>query len=428
MLFGPGVPEKRAGAWKILVDEGWFRAEPEVTFGPKLGAALGLSIERQTVSWTVVNDPTGQSIGDGQVPFDISPIALDDEAQERKLPFPEFRAGIEDILRDIRKETGMHALAGVGVAWQGAIRPDGEPVHEFDQHHESFKVVSMRDEFAAAAAAAGFTRAGPPTDNEGPPPVHLINDADADLLHEVRWGVARDHSQAAGGVLGVKICGSIGGSVMHRGEFAWGVNGRNGEMGHARVPPVMPKAGRPAPAAGGNGFPNGQIQCHCDQPDCIARVASGRALVEALNDGTPVDDYNAAGRELEKRIARRDARSSHPDTVFRIAGEALGRALQGPAAALGADLVIVTAFPWNDRLVEAVRYELAESPALKRSDWSVLGTEPSRTRTAAGAARYIIEREMLPRLEDYVGIERKLLPHYARLRARKQGMSAEAEG
>lgn len=87
-------------------------------------------------------------------------------------------------------------------------------------------------------------------------PVAVINDANAALLGECRYGAAQD----CGDVLYVTVGTGIGGGILAGGQLLTGNNGAAGEIGHMVMSPDGPA-------------------CTCGGRGCLEALASGWAIV-----------------------------------------------------------------------------------------------------------------------------------------------------
>lgn len=361
-----------------LLDDGWLARDgsEKLLFGERLGAVIGISVNRESTSW-VVSGPSGP-FEEGRIDRGIAPIE-----GERATP-EQMREYFTEAFAAASAYLPKGALAGVGVAWPGVIGRDGEPIDP-DFHHDGFRdpkndgalpVTPLVREAMSATLGEGA----------GGAEVAMINDADADLLYELRLGVA----QGARNVVGVKICGGLGMSACHDGHLVRGENGSAGEIQHIKV--------RTDDAPLHNNWDGlkdlGDLPaCRCESRECIGRFASGAALVEQLSHFAPRGDTpTSRGREIEGKDGHGAIAA-----VFNRAGRLLGQAMIGPILALDPEKVVVSAFPRNDQILVGMQSRLTGGRVKPQN--VVLGT-PERDTTAAGAAQLVIEEIALPRIED----------------------------
>lgn len=366
-----------------LITDGWIEPGDNPGFGPAAGAALGISAERQSLWWAIVG-PAGQLAAD-RVEMPIAPVT--GSAQDRMKP-AEFLSRLTEVLRAVRERMPGVRLAGAAIAWPCAIGLGGEPAH-YRIHHEEFAKAgfSLRATVRDALVAAGFQGIDRDGEEEGSEiEVDVINDADADLLYESRWGVARDVRDA----IGVKLCGGIGGAVLVHRRILTGHDGGAGEIEHIPVRyEEVPIEGKWA-----NVKKLGELEpCWCGGMACIERFASGRAIIDTLEDyGERANDYYERGLLIEK-----EGSDGRVQAVFERAGKLLGHALEGPILAFDPACIVVTAFPRNDSLLVGLRQALPRDSKVE-----VKGTTPVGWTTAAGAARLVVEQRIIPRMEASV--------------------------
>nr|WP_297425386.1 ROK family protein [uncultured Actinotalea sp.] len=161
----------------------------------------------------------------------------------------------------------------------------------------------------------------------------VLNDVHAFALAEGWRGAAAGHEDYVAVTLGT----GVGGAVVAQGRLLEGAHHRAGHLGHVVVPQ----------AAG--------LACPCGGTGHLESVASGPAMVEALRalgrDVGTAEDVGVALRAGDEAAA----------AVVRRAGDALGTALAGLAAALDPSVVVVGggALGVGDVLLDAARSGLA---------------------------------------------------------------------
>jgi predicted NBD/HSP70 family sugar kinase len=135
-------------------------------------------------------------------------------------------------------------------------------------------------------------------------PVRIINDANAGVLAEQRFGAARESAD----VIYLRLSSGIGAGVISGGRMLAGGGGVAGELGHVTVEP------------------SGAV-CRCGNRGCLETVATPAALAGLLTRswGRPVSDTELAGlvRDGDRGTLR----------AVGDAGDAVGRVL-GPAVQL----------------------------------------------------------------------------------------------
>ena len=215
-------------------------------------------------------------------------------------------------------------------------------------------------------------------------PITVLNDADAELLGELRYGEARGERD----VLGVKICGGVGASLLVNGTLHRGAEGRAGELGHTpvaiewlsnRTPPPGVRDVTEAPP------------CSCGARDHLECFASARALVERLGLHKQEGSYN----EFVDELLRRDPNDEAVNYVLEDAGLLIGKALRGPVLLTDPHLVLVSAYPYRQRLLDAISEQLT---GLVRA---IPGTPPNRDGEwmgVLGAAAYAAELHVIPEI------------------------------
>ncbi|WP_027004825.1 ROK family protein [Conexibacter woesei] len=224
----------------------------------------------------------------------------------------------------------------VALAWPGQIDEEaGGPV-KYERNENGWEQSVRLDELVARAVAeAGITGAR----------VLLTNDADSEFIAESRWGVAKgEHT-----VIGIKLAGGIGCSVLVDGRVHRAKTRTVGELGHLPV-----RVDEPIPSDLAKSPPNGVLglddltYCSCGSNGAphLERWASGRAMVERL---TPHPADLADG--YEPALERIDAASGDAIFVFSQTAELMAQALAAPILLLEPDLVVVSSALSPERIV-----------------------------------------------------------------------------
>jgi predicted NBD/HSP70 family sugar kinase len=233
-------------------------------------------------------------------------------------PGPALRAAAELIGRAVA-QTGvpLEKILGLGI---GIACP-------VDENH---------GELCAEGIMPGWVRVRPAEELAGRTglAVRIVNDANASVLAEQRFGAARD----CGDIVYLRLSSGIGAGVVCGGRMLLGHNGLAGELGHVSVDP-------------------GGAVCRCGNRGCLETVASPAAIAALLarSWGRPVSDIDLAGL---LRSGDRGALRAVED-----AGEAIGRVLAPAVMLLNPELIVIggelaTA---GEALFEPIRRVLARS-------------------------------------------------------------------
>ena len=142
-------------------------------------------------------------------------------------------------------------------------------------------------------------------------PVHLINDADAGLLGERRYGAARHCDN----VIYLRLSSGVGSGAVCDGHVVGGHAGLAGELGHVVV--------------------TGTGACRCGQSGCLETVAGTAALTAALGRATGTTPTT------EQLIAAVHAQDPAAVAIVARVGDLIGRVLALSVAVLNPRLVVV---------------------------------------------------------------------------------------
>ena len=187
---------------------------------------------------------------------------------------------LAELAADLLASTDLPVL-GVGVGTPGIVYPGGvvQEASNLGWHH-----APLGAELTAALASTG-------------PPVHVVNDANAAVLGELRFGEHRGPN-----LLLVKVGLGVGAGLVLDGRVVEGDESAAGEIGHV----VVDEAGD---------------DCACGNRGCLETVLADGRLRRQL------DGLDAAGRRR----------------VLAAAGEHLGRALAPAIGLLNLRIVVVSA-------------------------------------------------------------------------------------
>ncbi|TYK51037.1 ROK family transcriptional regulator [Actinomadura decatromicini] len=167
-------------------------------------------------------------------------------------PYGEERATIVELIEAVRAVDGVASrpLAGVGLALCVSIDPVSDTVPQgFGGHLPAF------DPSWYGADVTGEL------EEETGLPVRLINDCDAALLAEVRWGAARGCRD----VLYLHLSSGVGGAMLLGGLLYRGGSGGIGELGHSSTDT------------------SGRL-CLCGNRGCLETKVGGEALLSHVAD------------------------------------------------------------------------------------------------------------------------------------------------
>lgn len=393
-MFGAGAdpPDE---VWRHMVEIGLLEESRPVTFGPKCGVALGLSIERLSISWSVVTGARPHESLSGLLPAPVSPIPTNEDPEPPMMSLEHLAGHLKEAMELAAGQTARRDLAGVGVAWPAVIDETGVP--SITSHEAAMTHSALEAAIDDAVRSAGFH----PADGERLV-VSFINDADSDLLHEVRWGCAVGRRD----VLGIKICGRIGGAILQDGRLVRGARGAAGEIGHLPVdttalPRVQDYDGIPAL--------DDLAPCDCTAASCVAHFASGRAIIDTIDGlGRTGQSYNERGIRIQREAISTGARSRKHKEIFERAGQIVGTAVRVPVLVLDPECIVLTAFPGHENLAKGVYRGLGSATEMELQD--IIFSGPLPHRTAAGAARLIVEERIIPVVDEMTGASEVLRP------------------
>ncbi len=174
-------------------------------------------------------------------------------------------------------------------------------------------------------------------------PVYLINDTQATILGEYRFGLAQGKSH----VLSINIDWGVGLGVIIHGEVLQGSGGFAGELGHIQV------------------RPDGE-RCGCGKIGCLDTLAAAAALIRRANAGL------AAGRQswltaantltIETIVAQANAGDAFCLDLLSDVGTELGRGLSTAVHLFNPELIIVNGVLANARtaITQPIEQALAQ--------------------------------------------------------------------
>ncbi|WP_051766585.1 ROK family protein [Saccharothrix syringae] len=180
-------------------------------------------------------------------------------------------------------------------------------------------------------------------------PVSLVNDANAGVLAEHRYGAARE----SGDVVYLRLSTGIGAGLLCAGRLLLGSGGLAGELGHLSVEP------------------HGLI-CRCGNRGCLETVANPTAITRLL---TAVAGAAVSTADLVDLVRAGDRGAIR---AVADAGEAVGRALAQAVTMFNPELVVIGGelVATGEVLLESVRN------AVRRN---AMGSHTQRLRVVPGA-------------------------------------------
>jgi predicted NBD/HSP70 family sugar kinase len=158
--------------------------------------------------------------------------------------------------------------------------------------------------------------------------VQLVNDANAGVLAEHRYGAARQ----SGNVLYIRLSTGVGAGLICDGRLLLGFGGLAGELGHVTVEP------------------RGVI-CRCGNRGCLETVANPAAITSLMSSS---EGRMMPAAELIDRLRAGDRPAMR---VMEDAGDAVGRALAMAVSIFNPELVVIGGdlADVGDALLEPIR-------------------------------------------------------------------------
>ena len=390
-----GLVDKTIGkVTRCEQDEGWLAFDTKTrkwSLGRSCGAVLAIAMGHESARIALV-DPHGRRLGEFHHDEFLLTSHQDGRGVRRSVAPSVFKERLATALRNVmaqaRKRSGEPLVRSCTIAWSAPIGADTEgPVWPLAR---SWRGVNLRGTVTEALALAGVLDV----------PVFVANDADAMLLGEARWGVARHACIAGGTVIGVLVRSGIGAATVSRGKLVQGAYGSAGELGHVEVSPaILQETGIDAQVV---------TNCYCGLPEShLERYVSARAIIDRLaRFGVVSEDgsYSARVRELT-------ANHADPRVIKEMehAGHLIGWALRSPALMFGPSLVVLSAAPHHQTLATSAAQALSR---LRPFAVPVsMGSPPpdGDWMTMLGAATIGIEQTVLPYLPGDVSYGRFLV-------------------
>jgi predicted NBD/HSP70 family sugar kinase len=313
-LLEEGIVIERANATRPPPSPNGGRPATLLSLEPSSGGFVGVDFGREIVRVAVAN-----RAGELLVDHRSGRLEVAHEA-------PGALATAEALVTRALGDAGLQSdrVLSAGVAVSAPVRADA-PGFASGVIFPSWAQVNVADFFEERLGA----------------PVHVGNDANLGALAEATFGVARAHRNA----FYVMLSEGIGGGAIVDGRIYLGQAGAAGELGHIVV------------------NPEGQV-CRCGNRGCLATVAGGAALTDALRQirgpDMTVDDLIALSHDADPGVGR----------LIADAGDAVGRVLAGVCSLLDPELVVIGGelAAIGQPLLDSIRRSLARwiSPASGR--------------------------------------------------------------
>ena len=192
----------------------------------------------------------------------------------------------------------------------------------------------------------------------------IINDANAGVLAERRFGAARDCDN----VVYLRLSSGIGAGVLCDGRMLRGGGGFAGELGHVTVEP------------------HGDV-CRCGNRGCLETVASPPAIAALLSRSWRRPVTTADLPDLLREGNRGTLRA------LEDAGEAVGRALAFTAMLLNPELIVVGGdlAAAGEALFEPMRRSLARNTMASHADLRIVPSSLGDSAGVRGAAALVLD-------------------------------------
>ena len=162
-----------------------------------------------------------------------------------------------------------------------------------------------------------------------PVPVLVANDADAMALGE--YSASHETSRS---LCAVKVSTGIGAGIVIDGHIYQGIDGGAGNIGHVRLP------GR------------AEMVCQCGSRGCLAAVASGRAVADALRQ-SGIDAFS--GRDVRELLRQGDVQTIG---LTREAGRVIGEVMATVVCLLNPGVLLIGGALASSHLISGVRETL----------------------------------------------------------------------
>jgi predicted NBD/HSP70 family sugar kinase len=347
-----------------------------IALGPK-AQVLALTASRERVRAALVD-------GHGDVLEEAQKDALIFPFHTKTWPPPRVQKTFAAAATECMQKSGRARPAAVALSWPGQIsRTAGGPASYARPENGWSDGLRLDDLLKNALASAGLKKV----------PISLVNDADAELLGECRFGVAQDAKR----VLGVKLSGGVGSAIVINKEVYESEDGTVGEIGHVPVELERVDDDGHRPLAVKPLADLRSCSCGVENPHHLEQFACGRASLERLYKPA---DLQAGYDDPASRLVADAREVVH---VLGGAGTLVGRALVAPWLVLEPDAVVVMPRPYSEAVSEGAKTALREVVG-KLLDVRT-GTSPDDggdLMAARGAAAYAFTKHVRPALQRRV--------------------------
>lgn len=197
-------------------------------------------------------------------------------------------------------------------------------------------------------------------------PVRIVNDANAGVLAEQRYGAARSHDD----VLYLRLSSGIGAGAICDGRMLLGHGGIAGELGHV----IVEHSG---------------LLCRCGNRGCLETVASPPAIAALLERSW---GRSVSAADLPGLIAARDRGTLR---AIEDAGDAVGRALAIAVMLLNPRIIVVGGelAVATEALFEPMRRAIARNTMVCHADaLTIVRSALGDSACVRGAAALVLER------------------------------------
>jgi predicted NBD/HSP70 family sugar kinase len=305
---------------------------------PHAAYALGLDIGHEHVR-AILTDVIGTVCWDQS-----EPIAVDAEPEHA---LNAARGLIEAAIAEVA--VPREKILGIGAGIACPVDKDGRRLHA-EGIMQGWVGIHPMDELAARTGL----------------PVQIVNDANAGVLAERRYGAARGCDD----VLYLRLSSGIGAGAICDGRMLLGHGGIAGELGHIIVEPAG-------------------LLCRCGNRGCLETVASPPAVAELLERSW---GRSVRAADLPALLAARDRGTLR---AIGDAGDAVGRALAIAVMLLNPRTIVVGGelAAAGEELFDPMRRAIARNTMVSHADaLTVVRSALGDSACVRGAAALVLER------------------------------------
>ncbi len=335
-LVREGLVREQSAAAAATTSPRLGRPPLVVSLNPSAGYAFGLDIGHDHAR-LILSDLAGTPVWDESVDLDVDSSADDTIAAATRL--------IADALRDTGIDRAAVLGLGVGIACPVDRRTGGLRAEGIMPAWVDLKPAEMLAERTGLRA-------------------HVINDANACVVAERRYGVA----QLCDDVVYLRLSSGIGAGVVCDGRMLLGHDGLVGELGHISIDP------------------NGAV-CRCGNRGCLETIASPTSIATLLS--------RSWGRAVTSAelIALLQAGDRGAVRALGDAGEAVGQTLAMTVMTLNPKLVVVGGelAAVGDVLLDPIRRALQRnSVSSQHRELQIMVSALGDSASARGAAALVL--------------------------------------